>query len=59
MGKQYIRMGGRMVEIDHIEQGVPVIKASAEEIKHPDGRVDVVVHVACMTLGLQNTYKET
>lgn len=29
---------------------VPVIKAQAEEIRHPDGRVDVVVRVPSLKL---------
>ena len=41
-----IKIGDKLVEVD--EAGV--IKATAEEIHHPDGRVDVVVHVPCMKI---------
>jgi len=38
---------------------VPVIKIRAEEIRHPDGRVDVVIHAPALNLinkiGHQNT----
>jgi len=29
---------------------IPVIKARAEEIRHPDGRVDVIIHAPCLSL---------
>ena len=45
-----LRIGDKVVEVDHLENGVPVIKAKAEEIKRPDGRIDVVVQVPCMKL---------
>lgn len=46
----FIRMGDKLVEVDRIENGVPVIKARAEEIKHPDGRQDVIVRVPCLQI---------
>ncbi len=51
--KMTIRIGGRLVEIDRFVNGIPVIKATAEEIKHPDGRQDVVVHVPCLKLAAE------
>ena len=54
MAKKRIRIGDKIVEIEHEKNGVPVIKARAEEIRHPDGHVDVVVHVPCMSLPNQS-----
>ena len=45
-----LRIGNHIVEVETIN-GVPTIKADAEEIKHPDGRVDVIVHVPCLVVG--------
>lgn len=50
MEKLTIRIGGKLVQVDRIENGIPVIKATAEEIRHPDGRQDVIVHVPCLNL---------
>lgn len=44
-----LRIGDKVVEVEMVN-GVPVIRASAEEIKHPDGRQDVIVHVPCLQL---------
>lgn len=44
-----IKIGDKLVEAD-ISSGVPVIKATAEEIHHPDGRVDVVIKVPCLQI---------
>jgi hypothetical protein len=45
-----LRIGNRVVEVDRIENGVPVIKADSEEIKRPDGGTDIVIYVPCMSL---------
>jgi hypothetical protein len=45
-----LRIGDRVVDVEMVN-GVPTIKADAEEIHHPDGHVDVVVHVPCFALG--------
>jgi len=44
-----IKIGDKVVEAE-MKDGVPVIKATTEEIKHPDGRVDVIVHVPCLKI---------
>lgn len=44
-----IRIGDKIVEA---KDGV--VKATAEEIRHPDGRVDVVVHVPCLQIRAKN-----
>ena len=40
-----VRIGDKMVEV---KDGV--IKATTEEIRHPDGRIDVIVHVPCLQI---------
>lgn len=40
-----IRIGDKLVEIEN-----GVIKATAEEIHRPDGRVDVIVSVPCLQI---------
>jgi hypothetical protein len=45
-----LRIGNRTVEIDRIENGVPVIKADAEEITRPDGSKDVIVRIPCLNM---------
>lgn len=44
-----IRIGDKVVEAD-MSSGTPVIKATAEEVRHPDGRVDVIVKVPCLQI---------
>lgn len=39
------RIGDKLVEVKNGK-----IKATAEEIRHPDGRVDVVVHIPCLQI---------
>lgn len=41
-----IKIGDKLVEANASGK----IKATAEEIHHPDGRVDVIVHVPCLTI---------
>ena len=44
-----IKFGNKIVNVD-TSSGVPTIKATAEEIRHPDGRVDQVIHVKCLEI---------
>jgi len=46
-----MRIGNRFVEVDRIENGLPVIKATSEVIPREDGRQDVVVRVPALTIG--------
>ena len=39
------RIGDKLVEIEN-----GVINATAEEIKRPDGRIDVVISVPCLQI---------
>ena len=41
-----VRIGDKLVECD--DRGV--IKATSKEIKHPDGRVDVEIHIPCLKI---------
>ena len=45
-----LRIGDKVVQVDRYENGVPVIKAEAQEIKRPDGTQDVVVTVPCLRI---------
>jgi len=46
----YVQVRNKLVEVDRIENGVPVIKSRTEVIKKPDGTQDVVVHVPCLKI---------
>ena len=41
-----IRIGDKLVEVDASGK----IKATTEEIRHPDGRIDIVIHVPCLQI---------
>lgn len=43
--KLYAKVGNRLLEVDRIENNVPIIKADAKEIGRGNGRTDVVVKV--------------
>ena len=45
-----IRIGDKLVEADASGK----IKATAEEICRPGGRVDVVVHIPCLQIQAKN-----
>ena len=45
-----MKIGDKWVTVDRIENGVPVIKATTETVKRPDGGTDVVVHVPCLSI---------
>lgn len=40
-----VKIGDKLVEVEN-----GVIKATSESIHHPDGRVDVIVHVPCLQI---------
>ena len=44
-----VKIGGRKVPVT-LGNGIPTIKCESEEIKHADGRVDVVVKVPWLSL---------
>lgn len=41
-----MKIGNKIVEVDASGK----IKATAEEIRHPDGRVDIVIKVPCLQI---------
>jgi len=43
-----IKLGDKIVTVDRVENGVPVIKAGAEEVPNDAGGTDVIVHVPCV-----------
>ena len=45
MDKKTIKIRDKLVEVENGK-----IKTAAEEIRHPDGRVDVIIHVPCQTI---------
>lgn len=50
-GKDYVKMGDKLVEVDHFdENGKPVLKTWSESKTHPDGRIDCTVHVECIQI---------
>ena len=48
-----VKIGDKLVEVEN-----GVIKATAEEIRHPDGRIDVIIHVPCLQIKAENTLKK-
>lgn len=50
-GKDYVKMGDKLVEVDHYdEKGKPVFRTWSEEKIHSDGRIDCTVHVECLQI---------
>jgi hypothetical protein len=49
-----IQIGDKLVEVD--EKGV--VKATSKEIRHPDGRVDIEIHIPCLKVVGKQTNKE-
>lgn len=49
-----VRIGNKLMEVESWTKIdgkiVPVIKATTEKIKHPDGTEDVIVHVPCLQI---------
>jgi len=44
-----MKFGNKIVDVD-TSLGVPTIKATVEEVRHSDGRIDQIVHVPCLTI---------
>ena len=45
-----VQIGDKLVDAELNEAGVPIVKTWSEEIRHADGRVDVIVHVPCLKI---------
>jgi hypothetical protein len=41
-----LKIGDKLIEVDSSK----VIKATSKEIRHPDGRVDIEIHVPCLKI---------
>ena len=50
-GKDYVRMGDKLVEVDHLDtNGNPVLKCWSEEKPNAAGGMDCTVHVECLQI---------
>lgn len=50
-GKNYVKMGDKMAEVDHLDaNGKPVLKTWSEEKPNANGGTDCVVHVECLQI---------
>lgn len=55
-GKDYVKMGNKLVEVDHLDtNGKPVLKCWSEEKKNAAGGTDVTVHVPCLQIAVRPT----
>ena len=51
-GKDYVRIGDKLVEVDHLDaNGNPVIGCWSEEKPNASGGMDCTVHVGCLQIG--------
>ncbi len=55
-GKNYVRMGDKLVEVVGFDQqGKPVLKTWSEETPNANGGTDCTVHVECLQIaGITN-----
>lgn len=44
-----VKIGDKIVETD----SSGVVKARAERVEHPDGRVDIIIHVPCLQIAAE------
>lgn len=50
-GKDYVRMGNKLAEVDHFDaNGKPVLKCWSEETSNAAGGMDCTVHVECLQI---------
>lgn len=50
-GKQYLRIGDKLAEVDHFDaNGKPVLKTWSESKENAAGGIDCTVHVACLQI---------
>jgi len=53
-GKNYVRVGDKLVEVDHLDdQGKPVFKCWSEEKPNKSGGQDCTVHLECLQIKIQ------
>lgn len=52
-GKDYVKMGDKLVEVDHLdENGKPILKTWSEEIPNAAGGMDCTMHVECLQIAV-------
>ena len=50
-GKKYVRIGDKLIEIDHFDaDGKPIIGCWSEETPNANGGQDCTVHVECLQI---------
>jgi len=53
-GKNYVRIGDKLVEVDHLDaSGKPVLKCWSEETPNANGGMDCTVHVPCLQIATE------
>ena len=44
-----VQIGDKIVEAD----SSGVVKATSERVEHPDGRIDIIVHIPCLQIAAE------
>jgi len=52
--KDYVKIGDKLVEVDHLDaKGKPVLKTWSEETPNANGGMDCTVHVECLQIAVK------
>ena len=46
----YLKVGNKLVKVDNIKDGIPIIKTESEETTNPDGTTNCTVKVPCLKI---------
>lgn len=49
----YLKVGDKLIKVDRIENGVPIIKTESEETINPDGTKDCTIKVPCLQISAE------
>lgn len=49
----YLKIGDKLVKVDSIKDGVPIIKTESEETTNPDGTTNYTIKVPCLKIKAQ------
>lgn len=49
----YLKVGDKLVKVDRIEGGIPIINVESEETINPDGTKNCTVKVPCLQIKAQ------
>lgn len=49
----YLKIGDRLVKVDSIKDGIPIIKTESEETTNPDGTKNCTIKVPCLQIKAQ------